>query len=111
MQNATTAQLPGALDAMFASAARELKPGVRVEGNSAQFKLWAPVRVLLRGVNERRRRGARGAGAKELRARHGHLERARIARVDGQYYRYAVEVFVRGTARCATWSPIRTRSA
>ena len=62
---------------LFASAARERKLGVRVEGNSAQFKLWAPTaqRVLLcvyeRGDGAARARDfARGRVEREV----GHLQ-------------------------------------
>ncbi len=97
VQNATTAQLPGALDAMFAGAARERHLGVRVEGNAAQFKLWAPTaqRVLL-CVYERGDGAAREAQAMRFERDTG-IWSARESRVDGQYYRYAVDVFVRGT--------------
>lgn len=97
VQNATTAQLPGALDTMYAAAERERQLGVRVEGNSAHFKLWAPTaqRVQLCIYD-------RGDGpAREIEAmrfnRDTGVWSTQESRVDGKYYRYVVEVFVRGT--------------
>ena len=40
--DATTAQLPGALDDLYASAANTANLGVTVDAKAARFKLWAP---------------------------------------------------------------------
>jgi hypothetical protein len=42
VQNATTAQLPGVLDALYSNAASVTDLGVSVSGGNTQFKLWAP---------------------------------------------------------------------
>ncbi|MBX3604019.1 MAG: DUF3372 domain-containing protein [Piscinibacter sp.] len=96
VQNATTAQLPGALDTMFARAAREDRLGVALHGRSAHFKLWAPTaqRVQL-CLYDRGDGPARAVEAMRF-DRDTGVWSAQRAQADGQYYRYAVQVFVRG---------------
>lgn len=97
VQNATTAQLPGALDAMYAAAERERHLGVRVEGSSAHFKRWAPTaqRVQL-CIHDHGDGPARAIEAMRFNRDTG-VWSAQESRVEGKYYRYVVEVFVRGT--------------
>ena len=45
--DATGLQIAGALDAVFAPAARDEKLGARVEGGSTRFALWAPTATLV----------------------------------------------------------------
>lgn len=97
VQNATTAQLPGALDAAFARAAREDDLGVELHGRSAHFKLWAPtaqkVQLCLYGSGDG---PARAAEPMRFNPDTGIWSTQR-PQVEGGYYRYAVQVFVRGT--------------
>jgi len=97
VQNATTAQLPGALDAMFAGAASEGELGVTLRGQSGHFKLWAPTaqRVQLCIYDS----GSSAASALEPMRfdRDTGIWSGQRPKLDGKYYRYAVEVFVRGT--------------
>jgi pullulanase len=97
VQNATTAQLPGALDTMYADAAQERHLGVRVEGSSTHFKLWGPTaqRVQL-CVYDSGDGAARFVEPMRFQRDSGTWS-VHKPRLDGKYYRYAVEVFVRGT--------------
>ena len=97
VQNATTAQLPGALDTMYADAAQERHLGVRVEGSSTHFKLWGPTaaRVHL-CVYDAGDGAARFIEPMRFQRDSGTWS-VQKPRLDGKYYRYAVEVFVRGT--------------
>lgn len=97
---ATTAQLPGLLDDRFAAAAGVSDLGVTVERGRDRFQLWAPTaqhvtlctyagdsaatRVAVRHV-AMTRDPATGVWSATVGASHA-----------GAYYRYAVEVFVRG---------------
>lgn len=98
VQNATTAQLPGALDALFAEAAREHDLGAVVHGASTHFKLWAPTaqRVQL-CVYDSGSSPASGIETLHFDARTGIWSTREGRRLEGRYYRYAVEVFARGT--------------
>lgn len=94
--NATTAQLPGALDAMFARAAREDDLGVELRGASAHFKLWAPTAQRVHLCLYDRGDGlATGIEAMRFHPDTG-LWSAQRSHAQGKYYRYAVQVFVRG---------------
>lgn len=101
VQNATTAQLPGLLDDRFSAAAAVPDLGVSAGHDNAQFKVWAPTaqRVTLCTYNS--------SGSAKDRTTDAHATMTRDATTGvwaatlagdhtGQYYRYAVEVFVRG---------------
>jgi len=94
---ATTAQLAGLLDDRFGAAAEVHDLGARLHHDRAQLKLWAPTaqRVSLCTYDARRRTASTrtamsrdavtGVWSASLRGDHA-----------GDYYRYLVEVFVRG---------------
>ncbi|MFY7856604.1 MAG: pullulanase-associated domain-containing protein, partial [Rubrivivax sp.] len=98
VMNATTAQLPGALDALYAAAEAVPDLGVKIAGGQTQFKLWAPTarQVLLFTydtpdgpavtVDEMREDPATGV-----------FSATRSGDLTGKSYRFAVDVFVRGT--------------
>jgi pullulanase len=91
---ATTAQLAGLLDDRFAAAGSVPDLGVSLRRDRTQFKLWAPTarRVALCTYG-------RGAGTRSDMARDpatGVWSHALRGDRTGQFYRYAVEVFVRG---------------
>ncbi|MBX3636460.1 MAG: DUF3372 domain-containing protein [Rubrivivax sp.] len=97
VQNATTAQVPGALDDLYAAAAGVDDLGVTIAGGSTRFKLWAPtaqkVSVAIYG------NGLGDATAQipaTFDAATGVWSASAAADLSGQYYRYIVEVFVRG---------------
>jgi pullulanase/glycogen debranching enzyme len=94
---ATTAQLPGWLDDRFAAAAAVSDLGVTVGHHGARFKLWAPTaqRVALCSYTGATPRVAVAHVAMTRDAATG-VWSATLHRERGSYYRYAVDVFVRG---------------
>ncbi len=96
---ATTAQIAGLLDDRFAAAQGVDDLGVHIDRGRSGFKLWAPTaqQVTLCVY------GARGLKsiAQPMRydAATGVWSHAFRGRLDGLYYRYAVETFVRGVGR------------
>ena len=97
VQNATTAQVAGALDELFAQAAHEDDLGVDANRRRAQFKLWAPTaqKVLL-CLYDSATGAATGAERMEMDESSGIWSETAGGRPAGKYYKYAVEVFVRG---------------
>jgi pullulanase len=97
VQNATTAQVAGALDELFAEAAEEDDLGVDANRRRAKFKLWAPTaqRVSLCLYDS-----ATGSASRiermEMDDESGIWSETADNRPSGKYYKYAVEVFVRG---------------
>lgn len=92
---ATTAQLPGLLDDRFHAAAAVADLGVTLHRDRTQLKVWAPTaqRVSLCTY------GGHGSTARAAMTRDaptGVWSHTLHGDHAGQYYRYAVEVFVRG---------------
>jgi pullulanase len=101
VQNATTAQIAGALDDLYAAANNVPDLGAVVKNGSTSFKLWAPTAQnvslvltqalgnspLTRTTTEAMTRDA-ATGVWSL-TKQGHLQ--------GATYRYQVQVFVKGT--------------
>jgi len=94
--DATAAQLPGALDDLYASAVKAPDLGVTVRANAAGFKLWAPTAQSVAvctyasgsstatALTTMRRDDASGIWSAELPGQHaGHRD---------QYYQYLVDV-------------------
>ncbi len=91
--DATTAQLPGALDDLYASAANTPDLGVTVGANNAGFRLWAPTAQNVAvctyasgsskasALTAMRRDDATGTWSAQLAGKHS-----------GQYYQYLVDV-------------------
>jgi pullulanase len=92
---ATTAQIPGLLDDRFAGAAQVTDLGVSYSGGHTRFKLWAPTARSVTLCMSSPGRPAAGYAMTEDPAT-GVWSAAHHAEVAGRYYRYAVEVFVRG---------------
>ncbi len=97
VQNATTAQIPGALDDMYAAAGTVTDLGVRLSGGKTSFKLWAPTaqKVSVAVYNS-----ATGRTVALLPAKFDKKTGVWGVSTSGApaeyYYRYVVEVFVRG---------------
>ena len=97
VQNATTAQLPGALDDLYAAAAAVPDLGVSIAGGKTHFKLWAPtaqkVSVALYddGIGL-----TKALWPASFDAATGVWSVSQDGDLSGRYYRYVVEVFVRG---------------
>ena len=97
VQNATTAQVAGALDALYAGAGTVGDLGAKAASGSTRFKLWAPtaqkvsVAIYDSGI---------GLTTALLPATFdsatGVWSASSGADLSGKYYRYVVEVFVRG---------------
>jgi len=98
VQNATTLQVAGALDDLYAAAnAASTDFGVTLPAGTTAFKVWAPTasKVSLCTYDT----GTGGATALDpmtFDAASGTWRAARTGDLSGKYYKYAVEVFVRG---------------
>jgi pullulanase len=97
VQNASTAQLPGVLDDLYAAAGAVPDLGVSIAGGQTRFKLWAPtaqkVSVALYSNGQAQTSTLLPA---TFDAATGVWTASRDSDLSGQYYRYVVEVFVRG---------------
>jgi hypothetical protein len=97
VQNATTAEVAGALDDLYAAANDVNDLGVTAGAGSTAFKLWAPTaqKVYLFTYDT----AGSAAATWDLMtqdAATGVWSASRTGDLSGKYYRYAVEVFVRG---------------
>ena len=97
VQNATTVQLAGALDDLYAAAGDVADLGVSITGGSTRFKLWAPTAQKVY-VFTYDTAGSTAATVDEMSmdAATGVWSAARTGDLSGKYYKFAVEVFVRG---------------
>jgi len=97
VQNATSAQTPGALDDLYAAAANVNDLGVKIASGQTTFKLWAPTAQKVTvftydsGTGE-----AKTIDALAFDAATGVWSVSKAGDLSGKYYRFAVEVFVRG---------------
>ncbi len=97
VQNATTAQIAGLLDDLYAAAAAVPDLGVSVAGGKTSFKLWAPtaqkveVAIYADGVGL-----TQAMLPASFDAATGVWTASGDGDLSGRYYRYVVEVFVRG---------------
>ena len=97
VQNATTAQTPGALDDQYAAAAAVNDLGVKVSSGSTGFKLWAPTAQKVSVCTyDSATGGASAMDAMAMDAATGVWSASKPADLSGKYYKYVVEVFVRG---------------
>ena len=92
---ATTAQIAGLLDDRYAAAAQVSDLGVSLGGGHTTFKLWAPT---ARNVTVCVARSGGRAAAYEMERDPwtGVWASSQRGEISGRYYRYSVEVFVRG---------------
>jgi pullulanase/glycogen debranching enzyme len=98
VQNATTAQLAGAMDDLFAAAADEPNLGATVANGQTTFKLWAPT---AQNVTLFLYPNAKDAASKIQPmfrdAATGIWHVVVAGDLTGSYYRFGVRVFARGT--------------
>jgi pullulanase/glycogen debranching enzyme len=98
VQNATTAQIPGILDDLYAGAENVGDLGVKIAGGSTTFKLWAPtaqkVSVALYPSGSA---PASSILPATFDASTGVWSAGAAGDLSGASYRYIVEVFARGT--------------
>ncbi len=96
---ATTAQVAGLLDDRFAAAEAVDDLGVSIDRHRTSFKLWAPTAQKVTLCTY----GARGLASTQQEMQYdaatGVWGLSRNGRLDGNYYRFAVETFVRGVGR------------
>jgi pullulanase len=93
---ATTTQLPGLLDERFIGAQLVDDLGVSIRRGRTNFKLWAPTAQKVTLCTYGTRGFANTQQAMSFDASTGVWSVSSRGRMDGQYYRYAVETFVRG---------------
>mgnify|MGYP002778014846 FL=1 len=97
VQNATTLQIPGAIDDLYAAAAEVRDLGVSVGGFGTRFKLWAPTaQKVFVFTYDTPTSAAATVDEMTMDAATGVWSATRNADLSGRYYRYGVEVFVRG---------------
>ena len=97
VQNATTAQVAGALDDLYAAARDVPDLGVAIKNGATQFKLWAPTaqKVSVFAYDSGTSRASAG-GPMTFDAATGVWSGSIAGDQSGKYYAYSVEVFVRG---------------
>ncbi|WP_269533787.1 alpha-1,6-glucosidase domain-containing protein [Chitinimonas sp. BJYL2] len=97
VQNATTAQLAGALDEQFAAASSVSDLGVSIAGGNTVFKLWAPTAQKVQAcVFDSGSAKAASIEALSRDAATGVWRASKAGDLSGKYYSYLVDVFVRG---------------
>jgi len=97
VQNATTAQLAGVLDAMYGSAANVTDLGVRVAGGNTIFKLWAPTAQKVAAyIYDTATGDATSVNIMTLATDTGVWSTSITGDQSGKYYKFVVQVFVRG---------------
>lgn len=97
VQNATTAQVAGALDDLYAAATSVTDLGATIQGGSTQFKLWAPTAQKVTVYTYDSGTGpAVTFDVMSFDAATGVWSATRSGDLSGKYYRFAVDVFVRG---------------
>lgn len=98
VQNASTAQIAGALDDLYAAATAVNDLGVRIANGNTTFKLWAPTAQKVSvctydsGTSK-----AIASDALTMDTTTGVWNVAKTGDLSGKYYKFVVEVFVRGT--------------
>jgi pullulanase/glycogen debranching enzyme len=101
VQNATTAQVAGALDELYAAASQVPDLGAVITNGSTSFKLWAPTAqavslVLTSPVNGSALLSRTSTEPMSRDAATGVWRLSKPGRLQGASYRYQVQVFVRG---------------
>lgn len=97
VQNATIAQLPGVLDDLYAAAEALGDLGATIAGGNTRFKLWAPTARKVTVFTYATGSGpAQTVDEMAFDAATGTWSASRSGDLSGQYFRYAVEVFVPG---------------
>ncbi|MDP2370821.1 alpha-1,6-glucosidase domain-containing protein [Rhodoferax sp.] len=104
VQNATTAQAAGALDDLYAAAQSVSDLGVSVKSGATAFKLWAPTaQAVMLFTYASGTSDALSAEAMLFDANTGVWSVSKPADLSGRYYRFAVDVFVRGVGVVRNW--------
>jgi pullulanase/glycogen debranching enzyme len=97
VQNATTLQIAGAMDDLYAAAANETALGATISGGNTSFKLWAPTAQQVKLCSYDSGSGqATAIDAMTQDPATGIWSIAKTGDLSGKYYTYVVDVFVRG---------------
>ena len=97
VQNATTAQVAGALDDLYAAAKDVADLGVSISGGSTRFKLWAPTaQKVLVFTYDTPTGKAVTVDEMAMDSATGVWAASRSTDLSGKTYKFAVEVFARG---------------
>ncbi len=98
VQNATTIQVAGALDGLYAAANEATADlGVSLPAGTTAFKVWAPTaRKVSVCTYDSATGGASGLDPMTFDPATGTWRAVKTGDLSGKYYKYAVEVFVRG---------------
>jgi pullulanase len=97
VQNATTAQSPGALDDLYGAAANVSDLGVKIAAGNTGFKLWAPTAQKVSVViYDSAGSLTTGVVPASFDSTTGVWSGTAAGDLSGKYYRFVVEVFVRG---------------
>lgn len=97
VQNATTAQLAGALDAIYSNAASVTDLGVSVSGGNTLFKLWAPTAQKVAVFTYDTATGdATSVNTMAMSTSDGVWSASVSGDQSGKYYKFIVQAFVRG---------------
>ena len=97
VQNAAAAQVAGALDELYATANSVTDLGVSVQGGNTRFKLWAPSAQAVSVCSFDTGSGkAVAVDSMGFDAATGVWAAAKTSDLSGKYYKFIVDVFVRG---------------
>ena len=97
VQNAAVAQVAGALDELYAAANSVTDLGVSVQGGNTRFKLWAPSPQAVSVCSFDTGSGkAVAVDSMGFDAATGVWAAAKTSDLSGKYYKFIVDVFVRG---------------
>lgn len=97
VQNAASIQVAGALDDLYGAASSVSGFGVTVAGGNTTFKLWAPTAANVSLFTYDTPAGnATAMDAMAFDATTGVWSLSKASDLSGKYYRYGVDVFVRG---------------
>ena len=97
VQNAAAAQVAGALDELYATANSVTDLGVSVQGGNTRFKLWAPSAQAVSVCSFDTGSGkAVAVDSMGFDAATGVWAAAKPSDLSGKYYKFIVDVFVRG---------------
>ncbi|WP_183634190.1 alpha-1,6-glucosidase domain-containing protein [Niveibacterium umoris] len=97
VQNATTAQIAGALDDLYAAAKDAKDLGVTIAGGNTTFKVWAPTAQQVKlGLYDTATSKGASLEAMTFDASTGIWSLTKSGDLSGKYYVYVADVFVRG---------------
>ncbi len=104
VQNAAATQIAGAMDDLYSAATAVSGLGVSISGGSTSFKLWAPTAMRVVGFTYDSPTGdATTMDDLAFDGATGVWSLTKAGDLSGKYYKYAVDVFVRGNGVVRNW--------